>query len=488
MKFKYLLVYTIASIVLFWGGQSEINAFGISITPASIDRGVSEDDHIIPITIKNPGDETLEYFVYATSLGQKLDGEAITLDSVDTPFSLVGLIKFNPTKFKLAGGESKIVEADIDIQIPKNRGGGLYGIIYVEARPLTPSGEHVASVPRVGAITLLTLPGESIKEAKITALDLVQSKQGEEIHILSTFHNTGNIYLRPEGYVVIRNQAGESIAKVFIKPGKILPTFSRQLRARWKPEDLQVGVYTAEVNMTFEGKSLIAKKTFEVINPNEIAIVKGEVASFQEIKAVQHKPIPFKLLFSNMGNVNLPPGGEIKVKDSEDKIVERVPIGKETVIARESKELKAILAKGLPMGTYTAIAKVKYSDEGIATALTNIEVIEKEIIQAGEIVELSIPKAQAGEVFILPQLLFKNTGNVTLQVEGIIELENSQGVTVGQITVERKTIEPDMIKRLGGDWRGELPPGLYQAVATLIFGDGKMVTKTSSFLVIGDLR
>jgi len=483
MNFKYLLS-GIALILLVLSGENKVSAFGISITPANIDRCVSKDDHIIPITIENPGDETLEYFIYASSLGQNLDGEAISIDAIDAPFSLVRWIKFYPAKFKLTGGETQIVEADI--QIPKDTGGGLYGIIYVEARPLRPSGEHVASVPRVGAITLLTLPGESIKEAEITAVDVVQNKPGEEIHILSTFHNTGNIYLRPEGYVIIRNQTGEEIAKVFIKPGKILPGYSRQLTAKWKIEDLQVGVYTAEVHLTFAEKSLIARKTFEVINTNEIAIVKGEVVSFHGIKVVQYKPIFFKLLFSNSGNINLPLSGEIEINDCENKLIEKVPIKIDEVIARGSKELKAILVKGLPIGTYTAIAKVKYSDEKIATAMTNIEVIEKEIIQAGEIIELSVPKAKAGEVVILPKLLFKNTGNVTLEVEGIIELKNTQGMTVGQIIVDRKMIEPDMIKRLGKDWRGELPPGLYKIEATLIFGDGKMITKTSPFLVIGN--
>ncbi|MEW6617808.1 MAG: hypothetical protein AB1422_00400 [bacterium] len=483
MKFKYGIALILLLLLLGW--QSEISAFGISLTPASIDRSVSEDDHIIPLTIENPGPETLEYFVYASSLGQKLDGEAISLDDIDAPFSLVRWIKFNPAKIKLAGGQSSIVEAEI--QIPKDSGGGLYGIIYVEARPLTPSGEgHVASLPRVGAITLLTLPGESIKEAAITSVDIIQNKQGEEIYILSTFHNTGNIYLRPEGYVVIRNQAGEKIDKVFIKPAKILPSYSRQLIAKWKPENLQVGIYTAESNITFAGKSLIAKKTFEVINTNEIAILKGEIASFEQIKVVQHKPLCFKLLFHNSGNVNLSIGGEIEVKDFENEIIERVPIKINEVIAHGSKEVTTVLSKGLPIGTYTATVKIKYSDEKIVTATTNINVIEKEIIQAGEIIELTIPKVNAGNVLILPKLLFRNTGNVPLQVEGMIELENSQGMTVGQITIDRKTIEIDMTQRLGASWQGELPAGLYKAVATLIFGDGKMITKTSPFLVTGN--
>jgi hypothetical protein len=483
MRLKYL---GLSLVLLFLLWQNEVSASGISVAPASINRCITEEDHIIPITIKNPGSETLEYRVYACSLGQGLDGDSISLDNTDLPYSLVKWVEFNLDKFKLEANGSQIVEANI--QIPKDSCGGLYGIIYIEAEPAKaesspgPSMRDIASIPRVGVITLLTLPGESIKEAEITAVELVQGKAGEEIHILSTFHNTGNIHLRPEGNVVIRNKAGERIASVFIKPGIILPDYARQLIARWKPENLRVGTYTAESNMTFGGKALIARRTFEVINTDEIAIVKGEVDFLQEIKTVQHKPICFNLLFYNGGNITLPIGGEIEIKGN-NKIIKRVGITPDKVMPYSSKGLKSTLTNGLPMGSYTAIARVKYADK-IATATTYFNVIEKEIIQAGEIIELTIPRLVAGKVLILPELLFKNTGNVSLKVEGMIELENSQGITVGQIIIDTKTIEPDKTERLGRSWQGELSPGLYKTVATLIFGDGKVATKESSFLVI----
>jgi len=515
MKFKYLLLYGIGLILLVLPVKNKVDAFGISVTPASINRSISQEDHIIPLTIKNPGPETLEYFVYVVSMGQNLTGESICVDSVtpsDAPFSLIGHIKFTPNKFILGDGDSQIVEADI--QIPTNASGGLYGIIYVEAKPVNDktqfSGEsrgYVTTIPRVGVITLLTFPGESIKkvlaeelikealeppiiepikEGEISAVDLVQSKQGAEIYILSTFYNTGNIHLRPEGYVIIRNQAEEEIAKVFIKPVIILPFFHRQLNAIWKPVELQVGRYIAESHITFAGKTLVAKKAFEVISPNEIAMIEGEVASFHIPKTIQYKPISFNILFYNKGNVNLSLEGEVEVKDYKNDLLERVAIKPAKVIPRGSKEVKAILDKGLPMGTYTAIVNVKYLDK-VATTMTIFNVLEKEIIQAGEIVEFIIPEANAGNIVIIPKLLFKNTGNINIHVEGMIELKNSQGMSVGYIPVDRIEITPEVVMRLGGTWQGELSPGLYKAKATLIFGDGKMITKETLFLVVGSV-
>lgn len=480
MRIKYLLCGII--LILSWMGQNQAGA-GISVAPASIKMAISEDNHIIPITIKNPGHEALEYRIYANSLGQGLDGDAISLNNADMPYSLVRLIKFNPNRFTLEANGSQTVEAAV--QIPDVSGGGLYGMIYIEAKPVSsdgPSTGDIAYVSRVGVVTLLTLPGEAVRDAFIAAVELVQCRPGEELQILSTFHNTGNIHLRPEGVVIIRNQAGERVAKVLVKPCIILPNYSRPLIARWKPENLQIGTYTAETLLTFDGKPLVFRQEFTVINLGEIALIRGEIASFSYPTTIQHTPICFDLLFCNKGNVNLPLRGEIEIK-CDNNIIERAFITPDEVIAHSSRGLKATIDRGLPMGTYMATAMVKYADK-IATTTINLTVLEKEIIYAGEIVEWTIPKLAAGKVSIPLNLLFKNTGNVTLKVEGMIELENGQGITVGQVIIESRTMEPDKTERLRTIWQGELPPGLYHGVASLILGDGGMVTKKVSFLVV----
>jgi len=482
---KYIKMCGLGLILLFL--QGTIDALSIAVTPANIDKKITEYDNIIPITVKNHSSEPLQYYIYASSLGQKLDGEAIADNGTITPFSLVNYIKFEPYKFILEPNASQIVKATI--QIPTNAVGGLYGIIYVEAHALSEqlTGEAkgvISFVPRVGIITLLTLATPAAYSAKITQIDITQDRLSKEVFIMPTLHNNGNIHLRAEGYVSIKNLDGEKIANVFITPGVILPGYLRQLKAIWKPKNLLPGSYTAEINITFSSKALICSTSFEAINNNEIAIVSGKIVNFAEIRTVQHKPISFKLLFSNDGNINLFTSGEIGIKNLQDELIISVPIAPKEILPYSSEELIANLETGLPMGSYTAIVKINYSDK-LSTAMTYINVIEKEIIEAGEVIEFSIEQLPE-QGLILSKLLFKNTGNITLYVEGLIELKNSAGITIGQIVIDRVAIEPEKVSQIIKSWQGKLPVGVYKGIATLIFGEGKKIIKVkeSSFLIL----
>ena len=54
---------------------------------------------------------------------------------------------------------------------------------------------------------------------------------------------------------------------------------------------------------------------------------------------------------------------------------------------------------------------------------------------------------------------------------------------MGQIPVNKIELAEKEEKRLGQNWSGTLPVGLYKAVVTLIYGGDKMVSGEASFLV-----
>jgi len=83
----------------------------------------------------------------------------------------------------------------------------------------------------------------------------------------------------------------------------------------------------------------------------------------------------------------------------------------------------------------------------------------------------------------MPKMLFKNSGNVKITPQGIIELKTAQGKSVGQIPVEALEIAPGKTETLTKSWKGNLPTGLYKAVVTLIYGEGKSAMAETMFLV-----
>ena len=500
-RLKYVVVVgVILFLASFWGGNGVVEAGSIAITPARVEKTISQDDHSFSITVSNPSTQAEDLIAYVLGMTQSPTGGAIFEEpGEEGPWSVSKLIRIEPTEFRLAPGESQEIKAEVEIQ--KDRSGGAYGVIVVSSKPQK-AGPGSGDLPgiemgyQVGALVLLTFPGETpqgiIRSGKIQEINIIQDRPGEEVRILTYFHNTGNIHLRPGGDVVIKNNRGREIAEVPIDPGTTLPDCSRSLQAVWKPKDLPVGEYTAESRVEFSGGQLIVGQTrFTVISPSVIAQSKGEIVDFPEPKAVQKKPIQFRLLFCNKGNIEIHPQGKVEIREGcgqhicphHHRLVAELSLGTQTISPGSSQHLTVLYQEGLAAGQYIAEAVVDYAEGKKTSALIRFLVLEKEIILQGVITEFTVGKTRRGEK--IPILLsFKNTGNITSYVEGIIELKNSQGKTVGQMPIERRIIPHSETQRLETHWQGELPSGLYKATVTLILGGEKAISSETSFLVM----
>lgn len=482
-QLNYMLsLLSVFIFIFFYMKVEQITAASITVSPSKIEITVTEKNRSVPITIKNGGVKSLYIRVRVGAATQGLDGGVVYLSSMDGLWCGAKLIKLDPTEFILEAGESKKVTADF--KIPEDRTGGAYAAIFFNARSVAENEANIiSSALEIAVITMMTFPGPVIKRGEVTGVELGQAKSGEKIEILTTFHNSGNIHFRASGKVTIENQDGEEIAQVPIELANTLPGCSRYLKSTWKPKNLLVGTYTAKSDVKLEnGELLTANTVFSVIRPYEIAQFKGEVADFPAPRGVLNKPITFELLFHNAGNVELFPEGIIEIRDSQGKIITEAKIGKTDIPPGSSNRLNAVLESGLPVGDYTAIAKIHNEGTKLAVAQTKFNVIEKELIVDGKITEFSV-KWDNPDQLVIPELLFENTGNTSSETEGIIEIKNSQGKVVGQIAIQRTSIAPDETKRLGTNWQGNLLPGLYTASVTLIFG-GDRLSSAASFLVM----
>ncbi|MBU0456480.1 MAG: hypothetical protein KKA99_06885 [Gammaproteobacteria bacterium] len=499
-RLKYVIVGGILFLASFWGGKGRVEAGSIAISPARVEKTITQDDHSFSITVSNPSTQAEDLIAYTLGMTQSPTGGAIFEEpGEEGPWSVSKLIRLEPTEFRLAPGESQEIKAEVEIQ--KDRSGGAYGVVIVSSRPqkASPGSGDLPGIEmgyQVGALVLLTFPGETpqgiIRSGKIKEIYIIQHRPGEEVGILTCFHNTGNIHLRPGGDVVIKDSRGRKIAEVPIEPGTTLPDCSRSLQAVWKPKDLPCGEYTAESRVEFSGGQLIVKEThFTVISPSVIAQSKGEIVDFSEPKATQKKPIQFRLLFCNKGNIDIHPQGKIKIREDcgehhcphHHRLVAEIPLGTQAIPTGSSQHLTSLYQEGLAAGQYIAEAMVDYAEGKKTSALVRFLVREKEIVLQGDITEFTVGKTRQREKIPI-LLLFRNTGNITSYVEGMIELKNSQGKTVGQMPIERRIVPHGETQRLETRWQGELPVGLYKATVTLILGGEKTICSETSFLVM----
>lgn len=111
--------------------------------------------------------------------------------------------------------------------------------------------------------------------------------------------------------------------------------------------------------------------------------------------------------------------------------------------------------------------------------------------QVGVLVLVTIPGAhlQKGNIlsFVAPwftaggpvpfTLRFENTGTVYFEPKGEITITNMLGQKVGSVPIEGQVVLPTGVKDLHFEWKGDgLLFGQYRAVATVVDGDGNVLT------------
>lgn len=460
---------------------------GFGVSPASFISDLPEVKSF-STTVKNMGDSSINIVIIPAGLKLCPKGGVRPQESEEELRAAAKVFHPDLVSFLLPAQASK--EVTISVTPPEDTEGGIYGTILVVSEPPELEGSGVLNVTRIAIPVLFTLPGPSNKIGRVTEIDADQEEIGAPIEVKVMFEDTGNVHFRVTGEAFIENQEGIEIAHLSLGTHTVIPPGGDRLfSGNWQPQGLPVGDYTIKAEMQIEdGPMIESSKIFHVVSTDKILQLNGEISDFSVPKVAKNKPIKFGLVFFNESNVELIPEGEIEIKDSDGNIMITIPIvAEEKIIPKSSGELRAVLEKGIPQGEYRAEVMVnygllEYNEMRTAKAQVEFTILEKIPVIAGEISKFIVDSVKSGEA-VAPQLFFKNTGNTEFSVEGLIELKNSAGKTVGQIPVNKIKLAEKEEKILGGNWSGTLPVGLYKAVVTLIYGGDRIITGEVSFLV-----
>jgi len=485
IKRKIFIVIVVLFCSLCLSGAVVHAGFGVS--PASFISDLPESESF-STTVRNTGDSPINIVIIPAGLKIDPTGGVSPQESEEELRAAAKVFHPDLASFLLPAQASK--EVTISVTPPEDAEGGIYGTILVVSEPPKLEGSGVLNVTRIAIPVLFALPGSSKKIGRVTEIDAAQEEIGAPIEVKVMFEDTGNVHFRVTGEAFIENQEGIEIARLSLGTHMVIPPGGDRLfSGNWQSEGLAVGDYTVRAEMQIEDGTLIkSEKIFHVVSTDKILQLDGEISDFSANKTAKNKPINFGLVFYNKSNVELLPEGEINIKNSNGDMITTIPIvAKEKITPKSSGELRAVLDKGLPQGEYIAEAIInyglsQYKEMRTAKAQVKFTVLEKIPVIAGEISKFTVDSIKSGEA-VVPQLFFKNTGNTEFTVEGLIELKNSAGKTVGQIPVNKIELAEKEEKRLGGNWSGTLPVGLYKAVVTLIYGGDKMVSGETSFLV-----
>jgi hypothetical protein len=145
--------------------------------------------------------------------------------------------------------EQKVIPITINIPTWADPGGHYAGIFFGTQSPGEKEGTVVGVTGKLGGLILLRVSGDIEEEGKLVSFDLKDSKTFYEhlpIDFVIVFENLGNVHLKPQGEILIKNLLGRTsdivdINKPEIGTGKnVLPESVRRFESSWIKSSFEI--------------------------------------------------------------------------------------------------------------------------------------------------------------------------------------------------------------------------------------------------------
>jgi hypothetical protein len=250
--------------------SSDIDAFRITVAPIKINLSAKPGrSQATAVRILNSGTEIAMIETSAVNFTKDEAGRTQLLP--DRPNSPTSWIE-RPGKFKLAPGETRIV--DITINVPqKAEPGTHYAMLLFSAHQpdgaRTASGARMSSVLSVGSMLLINLPGKVVKSGSLTGFTGPGFLRRGPAKFATSVKNSGNVHLTVTGMINIISRSGKNISKIPVSSGELgitaLPKSDISLESVWKEVPFW-GVYRAQATVDLGlGKSETKELTLYIL-------------------------------------------------------------------------------------------------------------------------------------------------------------------------------------------------------------------------------
>lgn len=182
--------------------------------------------------------------------------------------------------FTLKSKESKVVTVAVIVP-PNAEAGGHYGVVRFSAVPSEDPEANVNISASIGTLILARIDGQINEQLEVKEIFAEKSgKKGGVFEatpskIVERIENTGNVHLKPQGTVSVKNMFGKSVFETEFNPqgGSVLPKSIRRFEQDINKRFI-FGKYTIELNATYgtHGGVLTTTSSFWVI-PFRIIII-----------------------------------------------------------------------------------------------------------------------------------------------------------------------------------------------------------------------
>ncbi len=262
--------------------------------------GIAQADHDVSFGIRptkafEDRPETFSYFSHELAPGAVLTDEALVINDGDVPLTLKlyaadGItaqntgtalanegqestgasrgvsrwLSLSVTEIPLQPGEEMAVPFTINVPSDASPGHHVGGLIVetLSNEEASPSGEGetqfgVKVVRRVGVAVVIDVPGPHVAGLEITGASLRQQDDAGATFVIGV-HNTGNIFVKGEGSLLLMDCSGEELASVPLTMDTVLPGDATTFQVT-HPIRLADGCYLVTVALDYEGETAVVE-------------------------------------------------------------------------------------------------------------------------------------------------------------------------------------------------------------------------------------
>lgn len=227
---------------------------GFTVAPPVFELKANPGDNLVEVvSVFNSGNENISIVSSIENLkpiGEQGQVQVIGGSEEGLP-SPKEWIKVKNGSFDLAKGTTKNVDFEIDVPANAEPGGHFATILFGTTNSkIDQTGSQLSQ--KIGALILLTVTGQTKESATITHFSPAKKFYLNNQAILFDLKiiDTGNVYIRPRGFLVITDLFGRNVAQIETDGKNILPSATRQIPLEFKSKHL-FGPYTATLTLIY---------------------------------------------------------------------------------------------------------------------------------------------------------------------------------------------------------------------------------------------
>lgn len=254
MKKLFLFAFSLmGGLILVPLAASAQSSIGIAISPLVFEITGNPGETITnQIKITNNSQNTTEITMSVEDIAPSDEEGHVVVEPADTQsYSASQWISTSPSKFTLDPGGSQWVSFSITLPSNAEPGGHYASIVAAGTVVAGGGGSGTAILPRVGALALITVPGDVTEKLTVTNFSAPHYSEYGPISFTVAFQNEGNIHEKPNALITVTNWLGQKIAAIPLPQNNVLPTATRKFTASLPQKWLWAGKYTATVTGSY---------------------------------------------------------------------------------------------------------------------------------------------------------------------------------------------------------------------------------------------